>query len=129
MINQNELVALLELALRYISHPEVQAIPFALPASAVQERIEEALAKAGAVVPSRQWLTKMAAIEDECGSVSVGGLAVDVGLPVAPLSKCCDAPIYYEPCELGLHPDRPPHDIHVPMCSHCENPISNQEGV
>lgn len=38
------LTALLELALRYISHPDVQAIPFALPASTVQERIEEALA-------------------------------------------------------------------------------------
>lgn len=39
-------VAVLELALRYISHPDVQAIPFALPASCVQERIEEVLAAA-----------------------------------------------------------------------------------
>jgi hypothetical protein len=30
---------LLKLALKYLEHPDVQAIPFALPASAVAERI------------------------------------------------------------------------------------------
>jgi hypothetical protein len=50
--------ALLALALRYLEHPDVQAIPFALPAAAVAERIRTALARAKAaalvnVSPSR----------------------------------------------------------------------------
>ena len=43
---EQEYDALLELALKYLEHPDVQAIPFALPASAVAARIREARAKA-----------------------------------------------------------------------------------
>lgn len=34
--------------------------------------------------PSRAWLEKMADAEDRVGSISVGGLAVEMGLPVSP---------------------------------------------
>lgn len=41
-----ELLEALRLALRYLDHPEVQAIPFALPATAAIERARAAIAKA-----------------------------------------------------------------------------------
>ena len=40
-----ELLADLELAVRYLAHPDVQVIPFALHASAVVERIEKTIRK------------------------------------------------------------------------------------
>lgn len=36
--------------------------------------------------PSREWLERMANLEDEAGSISVGGLASDLGLYVAPVA-------------------------------------------
>lgn len=42
----DSLMAALELAIHYLKHPDVQAIPFALPASAALERAQAALAKA-----------------------------------------------------------------------------------
>ena len=41
-----ELLAALQLALRYLEHPDVQAIPFALHASVPAERARRAIAKA-----------------------------------------------------------------------------------
>ena len=40
-----DLVAALTLALRYLEHPEVQAIPFALPTSTVATKIKTLLAR------------------------------------------------------------------------------------
>ena len=42
---QREIVATLRLAERYLAHPDVQAIPFALPASVPLERIRAVLAE------------------------------------------------------------------------------------
>lgn len=36
-----EALGLLELALKYLSHPDVEAIPFALPSSGVAQRIKD----------------------------------------------------------------------------------------
>lgn len=41
-----DMYAELELALRYLDHPDVRALPFALPAEAAAERCRAALAKA-----------------------------------------------------------------------------------
>ena len=41
-----DLLAALELALRYLGHPEVRSIPFALPVDAVIEQARAAIAKA-----------------------------------------------------------------------------------
>lgn len=41
-----ELLELLKLAVRYLEHPDVQALQFALPASAIVERCNAAIAKA-----------------------------------------------------------------------------------
>ena len=43
--SHDELVAELKLALRYLEHPDVQAIPFAMRASTVADRIHRTLAK------------------------------------------------------------------------------------
>ena len=43
--SHDELLAELKLALRYLEHPDVQAIPFAMRASTVADRIHRTLAK------------------------------------------------------------------------------------
>ncbi len=43
---RNELLDALRLAVRYLEHPDVQSIPFALPASAPLERARAAIEKA-----------------------------------------------------------------------------------
>ena len=43
--SHDELVGELQLALRYLEHPDVQAIPFAMRASTVADRIHRTLAK------------------------------------------------------------------------------------
>ena len=43
--SHDELIAELKLALRYLEHPDVQAIPFAMRASTVTDRIHRTLAK------------------------------------------------------------------------------------
>ena len=41
---QHELVAVAELALRYLEHPDITEIPFAVPSQSVADRLEAAIA-------------------------------------------------------------------------------------
>ena len=45
-----DMLAALQLALRYLEHPDVQAMPFALPASVPAGRVRAAIAKAEGVI-------------------------------------------------------------------------------
>ena len=44
-VSTPEIIAALKLAARYLEHPDVQALPFALPSSTVAQRIKELVAR------------------------------------------------------------------------------------
>ena len=56
--------------------------------------------------PSREWLLKMADGEDACRSISVGGMAVDLGIYAEP-EECdpeeCDKVPLSPAAEVGYH--------------------------
>ena len=53
-VERDELLAAARVALQYLDHPDVQVIPFALPASGVAERLRKAIFEVDFALPIKE---------------------------------------------------------------------------